>query len=50
MPTPPIKTINELEPELINGKGSPVGGMEPVTTAILTKTCMAIIAAIPDAR
>ena len=47
MPTPPIKTIKELDPELINGKGRPVGGIEPVTTAMFTSTCMAMIAAIP---
>jgi len=28
--------MSEDEPELINGSGRPVGGIEPVTTAILT--------------
>ena len=30
--------MRELLPALMNGKGKPVGGMDPVTTAIFTKT------------
>jgi hypothetical protein len=35
MPTAPINTIKLVPPALINGSGMPVGGMLPVTTAIL---------------
>jgi len=45
-----MNTIKLLEPALINGSGKPVGGIEPVTTAILISTCMAIMAAIPPAK
>ena len=33
-----IKTNSEVEPADINGSGSPVGGIEPVTTAIFIAT------------
>lgn len=32
IPTAPRKAINDVLPALINGKGKPVGGIEPVTT------------------
>ena len=32
-----INTISELPPLLINGKGKPVGGIVPVTTATFSK-------------
>ena len=31
-----MKTNNEVEPAEINGNGSPVGGIEPVTTSCFT--------------
>jgi len=34
----------------MKGSGNPVGGIEPVTTAIFINTCIAIIAAIPLAK
>ncbi len=43
-----INTIMPELPLLINGNGNPVGGILPVTTAILTETCIAIIAAMPE--
>ena len=45
-----INTISELEPALIKGKGKPVGGIEPVTTAMFIKVWIAIILVIPVAR
>ena len=50
MPMADIKTTSEVEPALMNGSGKPVGGMEPVTTAILRRVWMAITAVMPDAR
>lgn len=32
------KTISDVDPALINGSGKPVGGTEPLTTAMLTIT------------
>ena len=45
-----IKTSSEVEPAEINGKGKPVGGIEPVTTAMLISVWIAIIADIPVAK
>lgn len=48
--TTPIALMNTsklVEPALINGSGSPVGGIEPETTAMFKITCMAIIAPMP---
>lgn len=42
--------MRELVPALTKGNGSPVGGMEPLTTAMLIAVCMAIMAAIPAER
>ena len=42
--------IRLVEPAEINGSGRPVGGMEPVTTAILINVCIPIKAVMPDAR
>ena len=44
------KTTREVEPKEINGNGSPVGGMEPVTTAMLSRVWIAITAVMPEAR
>ena len=38
MPIADINTTSEVEPALIKGSGKPVGGIEPVTTAILTRS------------
>ena len=45
-----INTISELEPALMNGSGSPVGGTLAVTTAIFINVWIAIIEVIPVAR
>ena len=37
-PSIDIKIIIDVEPALINGRGKPVGGTRPVTTAMLSKT------------
>ena len=33
-----MKITSEVEPALMNGNGSPVGGIEPVITSYCTKT------------
>ena len=45
-----IKTSKLVEPAEINGSGKPVGGIEPVTTAMLRITCIPSIAPIPKQR
>ena len=50
IPDANMKTIRELPPALMYGKGNPVGGIEPLTTAILTKVCTPITAEIPVAK
>ena len=50
IPTPAINIITLVPPELIKGRGKPVGGIQPVTTAILRSVCTPIINAIPQAR
>ena len=50
MPIALIKTTSEVLPAEMNGSGSPVGGMEPVTTAMFMITCTAIIVVMPVAR
>ena len=50
IPTAPRKAINDVLPALINGKGKPVGGIEPVTTAMLISVWTPINAVIPVAR
>ena len=35
MPKAVINTISEVFPQLISGKGNPVGGILPVTTSAL---------------
>ena len=42
-----INTTSELPPLLINGSGKPVGGIVPVTTAILSKVCIAMTQLMP---
>lgn len=37
-PIADINTNNDVDPALINGSGSPVGGIEPVTTAMFNNT------------
>ena len=49
-PTAYKNTTNEEPPLLMNGKGNPVGGILPVTTATLSNVWQAIIAVIPTAR
>lgn len=49
-PIADINTRSDVLPALINGSGSPVGGIEPVTTAIFSITCILIIAPIPKQR
>lgn len=49
IPMPAINTITEVPPLEINGRGSPVGGIDPVTTAILRRVCTPIIKATPQA-
>ena len=49
-PIAAINTTIAVLPELINGSGTPVGGMLPVTTAMLISTCVAIIATMPVAK
>lgn len=49
MPIAPIKTATEVPPDEMNGSGSPVGGIEPVTTAIFKSVCTAITIPIPHA-
>ena len=46
-PIADIKTSKLVEPAEINGNGKPVGGIEPVTTAMLSITWIAIIAPMP---
>ena len=36
IPIPAMKTMTEVPPLDINGRGRPVGGIEPVTTATLS--------------
>ena len=37
-PIAAINTTSEVEPALMNGRGSPVGGIEPVMTFYCTET------------
>ena len=39
-----------VDPADINGSGSPVGGIRPVTTAIFKRTCIANKQEIPVAK
>ena len=48
-PTPAIKMATDVPPLEINGSGSPVGGMDPVTTAIFKSVCTAIKIPTPSA-
>ena len=41
--------MRDVLPALMSGSGSPVGGMEPLTTSALTSVCTAIAAVIPPA-
>ena len=50
MPIADIKTTRDVEPADINGKGSPVGGISPVTTAIFNIVWIPIKEVIPLAR
>lgn len=50
MPTELIKTISDVLPALKKGKGKPVGGMLPVTTAMLINTCTEITTATPQTK
>ena len=45
-----MNTTSAVPPALINGRGTPVGGILPLTTAILIKTWLAIIVVIPVAK
>jgi hypothetical protein len=45
-----IKTTIDVDPAEINGSGSPVGGMSPVTTATFSIVWTPIIAVMPLAR
>ena len=50
-PTPAINTMTDVPPLEINGSGSPVGGMLPVTTAMFKRSCTPITSATPhDSR
>ena len=42
-----IKATKDVPPALTKGKGTPVGGIVPVTTAKLTTVCTAIIETSP---
>ena len=44
-----MNTTNEELPALIKGNGTPVGGMEDVTTSTLIRNCMPMSAVIPVA-
>ena len=48
-PIEAINTTNAVPPLDMNGSGTPVGGILPVTTAILIKTWLAITVVIPVA-
>lgn len=48
-PIADINTTREVEPAEINGSGKPVGGIEFVTTKILSITCVEITHATPPA-
>ena len=49
-PIPAIKTTRLVLPADTRGRGRPVGGMEPVTTAMFKRTWTARIVVIPVAR
>ena len=49
-PIADIKTTNEVLPALMNGSGSPVGGIRPVTTQKLRIDWIAMIEVMPAAR
>ena len=48
-PIDAIVIINEVFPELINGKGKPVGGILPLTTSAFNPVCIAYTRVIPEA-
>ena len=48
MPMDAMVIISEVLPELTSGKGSPVGGMLPLTTSALMTVCMPYTSVIPD--
>lgn len=50
IPTALINTTRAVPPLEMNGSGTPVGGIEPVTTAIFINTWLAIMVVIPVAR
>ena len=50
MPIADIKTTRDVEPADINGKGSPVGGISPVTTATFSIVCTPINDVMPLTR
>ena len=47
IPIPAMYMAREVEPKLINGSGNPVGGIDPVTTAMLMALWMKMSDAIP---
>lgn len=47
-PIAAIKTATEVPPLEMNGRGSPVGGIEPVTTAIFKSVCTAMTIPTPQ--
>ena len=49
-PIPIIFNTKEEPPALIKGRGTPVTGIEPVTTAMFMMACIAIIEVIPTAK
>ena len=48
-PMAAIVKIKEVFPELISGRGKPVGGIAPLTTSALMTTCIAYTAVMPEA-
>ena len=46
-PIADIKTNRDVDPALMKGSGSPVGGIDPVTTAMFNITWILIIAPMP---
>ena len=50
IPIAPINTISDVPPAEINGSGIPVGGIEPVTTAMLIISFAEISAVIHVAK
>ena len=49
IPIDAIVMMREVFPELIKGKGKPVGGILPLTTSAFITVCIPYTSVIPDA-